>query len=85
MQQLLTLPSQNYWVLDNLWWYKEISLIGSKVGQFWQNTNGDVVMYVIDIVLVYVLQQIWYCCWQIKGTVIHQSKGEVTERLHKEH
>ena len=31
-----------------------------------------------DFVLVYVLPQIWYCCWQIEQTVVYQSKDEVT-------
>ena len=40
-------------------------------------------MYESDIVanyilVVYVLQQIWYCCWQIEQIVVYQSKGEVT-------
>ena len=38
-------------------------------------------MYEIDIVVVYVLRQIWYCCWQNEQTVIHQSKGEATGEI----
>ena len=38
-------------------------------------------MYEIDIVLVYVLWQIWYCYLQNEQTVVHQSKGEVTGKI----
>ena len=38
-------------------------------------------MYEIDIVLAYVLWQIWYCCLQNEQTVTHQSKSEVTGEI----
>ena len=38
-------------------------------------------MYEIDIVLVCVLQQIWYYCLQIEQTVVHQGKGGVTGEI----
>ena len=44
-----------------------------------------IMMYEIDIVLVYVLQQIWYCCWQIEQIVMHQSKCKATGETSQKH